>query len=118
MGALAWLNPVPVMASREARVKPMRVCLIDFIVFFSLGSRRLPQHRGRDYSRSTTGTGMPPKNAFGTPSDGRASALLGSKKLPVSLWTAAEAADCFLVFYMHCEFFCLTFRLCARHWAC
>ncbi len=32
--------------------------------------------KGRDYSRSLTGTGMPLKNAFSTPNDGRASAPL------------------------------------------
>jgi hypothetical protein len=51
---------------------------------FSFSRVPVCQPKGRDYSRSLTGTRMPPKNAFGTPSYGRASALLGSRKLRVS----------------------------------
>jgi hypothetical protein len=90
-------SPVPMVASRKARTKPPMIFDVSFMFFSSLRSRLLPQHRGRDYSRSNTGTGMPLKNAFGTPSCGRASAmLLRSVKLPVSCWTAAKAADCFV----------------------
>src|SRR5665213_1238846 len=61
--------------------------------------------KGRDYSRSTTGTGMPLKNAFGTPdSSGVVQQRLSPMKFPVSLWTATEAnANCVLV----CCYICL-----------
>jgi hypothetical protein len=39
---------------------------------------------------------MPCKNAFGTPSFGRASNAVLLVKLPVSIQTAAEAANCLL----------------------
>jgi hypothetical protein len=41
------------------------------------------------------------RNAFGTPSFGRASNAVLLVKLPVSIQTAAEAADCFVLDFLH-----------------
>ena len=53
--------------------------------------------KGRDYSRPTTGTRMPPQERFRHAQEGRASSAILRVEFRVSLWTAAKARklDCF-----------------------
>jgi hypothetical protein len=76
-----------------APTQTANISVLSFIILYSFSQHRTVQTKGRDYSRSISGTGMPLKNAFGTPSLGVLQHRLRSMKFPVSRWTAAEDAN-------------------------
>jgi hypothetical protein len=78
-------------------LSPSMTSRIVFIIFVS-SAPSFPSkiNRGVTYSRPTTGTGMPIQERFGTRPSGRASLRVLHLKLPVSSWTAVEAANLLL----------------------